>query len=243
VLSASSLAEAIRETIRPDQWAAEYGTQISARDEHLVVVQRPEIHGLVEDFLRQQREDRVLQVRVEARLLAVSEAFLAKLQVVGERAQEAICLSQPQLEMVRQARDSGEEAAFIDAAQVTCFNGQRTHVRSGKTQKVKGGEAERWILFGTVLDVRPVVSFDRKYVTMELRIARGTETRSAPPAEEVYVSKIQTTVACMDTGTVLVGGVGLPGADPPKRLVALVTPTIQWLEPRPAKEPAEPNTE
>ncbi|MDF1665700.1 MAG: hypothetical protein P1V97_28330, partial [Planctomycetota bacterium] len=73
---------------------------------------------------------------------------------------------------------------------------------------------------GAILDVRPTVSYDRKYVTMELRptIAQQTGTRSSIvtlaggntsiPIElpTIVVQKIRTSVTVPDGGSVMIGG-------------------------------------
>ena len=73
---------------------------------------------------------------------------------------------------------------------------------------------------GSILDVRPTVSYDRKYVMLEVRptLASQTGTRSSIvtlaggntsiPIElpTIVVQKIRTSVTVPDGGTVLIGG-------------------------------------
>jgi type II secretory pathway component GspD/PulD (secretin) len=77
-----------------------------------------------------------------------------------------------------------------------------------------------YIQSGTTLDVRPIVSHDKKYITLELRptIAELTELRPIAisaqgisgaefiEAPEVVLKAIRTTVSVPDGGTLLIGG-------------------------------------
>ena len=81
-------------------------------------------------------------------------------------------------------------------------------------------------MHGIILDVRPSISFDRRYVTMALRITRVNGGRKPP-----RMFRFRASVKCLDSDTVLLAGASLPGEDNPRRLIALLTPSVLHLEP------------
>ncbi len=231
LLSAGGLGEMIQTRVRPETWAPELGTSIEARQGRLVVLQRPNVHQEISELLRRLLRERALQVGVDARLLSVSEALLARLRALQKPGEGTVFLRRPQLELITQALQAAEDASLVDAASLTCLNGQRTHTLSGKTFERQGGKEVAIQFRGTILDVRPMVSFDKKYVTMHLQLMRIE-------GEPVQVFKFSTTVTCLETDTVLLAGASLPDG---RRLIALVTPTILHLEPAPEEQPARPS--
>ncbi|NRA40003.1 MAG: hypothetical protein HRU15_17805 [Planctomycetes bacterium] len=89
----------------------------------------------------------------------------------------------PQINATLLAAESENDAQVLEAPELTCFNGQRAnasfinqfaYIFDYDVQTGSGGngtlDPQIAILnFGTLLDVRPVVSSDRKYVTLEVR--------------------------------------------------------------------------
>jgi len=55
-LTVTGLAEMVQKRVKPESWAAELGTSIEERGGQLVVMQRPEIHKLIEKLLASFRE-------------------------------------------------------------------------------------------------------------------------------------------------------------------------------------------
>ena len=76
IFEAGSLADLIRTRIKPDRWSVELGTSIEEREGKLVVMQRPEIHMLIEKLLKSFRDSQTLQVVVQARFIEVVDSFL-----------------------------------------------------------------------------------------------------------------------------------------------------------------------
>jgi len=242
---AAGLAEMLQVRVKPDTWAAELGTSIEERGGKLIVLQTPDIHALIAKLLDTFRASTRLQVRVDTRFVAVSEDLLAKLRTRDRPGAGVIFLKAPQVKMIEKALAAGDEAAkLVETAGLACYNTQRAHVMSGRSfeRRGEGGKLEGTYFRGTVLDVRPTVSFDRRYVTMELRL-----TRAAPSAKHLEAPpqffRARTTTTCLETDTVLITGATVPGTEGKTRLVALVTPTILRLEPgaaRPKPKAAAP---
>jgi len=240
------IAEMLQTRVKPDTCAVELGTSIEEREGRLVVLQTPEVHALIAKLLDIFRAGARFQIRVEARFVAVSEELLAKLRAREKPGAGVIFMKAAQMKMLAKALAADEEAAkLVDSAALTCFNTQRAHVMSGRSfeRRAGDGKLEGVYFRGTVLDVRPTVSFDRQYVTMELRLTRAAQTGDDPEAPPQYF-KTRTTTTCLETDTVLITGASVPGTGGKTRLVALVTPTILRLEPAPPKAkvaaPAKP---
>ncbi len=89
----------------------------------------------------------------------------------------------PQVNALLIAAESENDSQILEAPEITCFNGQRAnatfvnqfaYIFDYDVQTGSGGNGTldpqiRILNFGTLLDVRPVVSSDRKYITMEVR--------------------------------------------------------------------------
>ncbi len=80
-VTASTLAEMIRERVRPEEWAAELGTSIEERGGKLVVMQRPEVHRLIDKLLESFRATQKLLVTVEGRFLEIREGFFEEIGI------------------------------------------------------------------------------------------------------------------------------------------------------------------
>lgn len=76
-----SLAEMISQRVRPGEWDASLGTSIEERGGKLVVMQRPEVHRLIDRLLESFRASQKLLVTVEARFLEIREGFFEEIGV------------------------------------------------------------------------------------------------------------------------------------------------------------------
>jgi len=140
--------------------------------------------------------------------------------------------------MVLRALQKSERAFIVDSTHFTLFNTQRaniniTQLRSfvediDASQAGAGGQDQAVTAFdpvigvvrtGLVLDVRPIISFDRKYVTMQIKpsIARLVRIRTIPviitPAGNVTIQlpqirlrSVESTVRIPDRGALILGG-------------------------------------
>jgi hypothetical protein len=234
-----SLAEMIMSSVHPSSWGAELGTGIEVSGGRLVIMQRPVVHRLIGEFLAALRGDRAYQVRVEARLVAAAEPLLEELSALSKPGEGAIYLTRAQLNLMAGALMDGKQAELVHAASLTCFNGQRNYTHAGEQVEYFSNmdKKHRAAFLGTVLDVRPLVSFDRKYVTVDVRICRTEPAREAVFPARVH--RFRSTITCLDTDTVMIAGASMSKEEgkPHRRLVALVTPSILRLEPPKADRP------
>lgn len=89
----------------------------------------------------------------------------------------------PQVNALLIAAENENDSQILESPEITCFNGQRAnatfinqfaYIFDYDVQTGSGGNGTldpqiRILNFGTLLDVRPVVSSDRKYITLEVR--------------------------------------------------------------------------
>lgn len=147
-------------------------------------------------------------------------------------------LGQDQINALFSAFEQETDAQILEHPTLTCFNGQRAntsfiHQRAyieGYSIVNASFDPKIGVLnFGNILDVRPVVSSDRKYITMEIRptsvlpvdfqveILNGFRTAGVPPViiglffypvelPNVEVRELRSTVMMPDKGTLMVGG-------------------------------------
>ena len=147
-------------------------------------------------------------------------------------------LDDTQMEVILRAVQKSERLETITASKVTVYNTQRAVVEVlNKVAYVADYDVEiaqaanianpiiRNAIDGVVLDVKPVVSSDRRFITLELRptvatlvrpiptfstsLASGPVTASAPVIIQVpklQKSSVRTTVTMPDGATLLIGG-------------------------------------
>ena len=150
-------------------------------------------------------------------------------------------LGQTQVNAIFNAAESEADAQILQHPVITCFNNQRAHA-AFMNQYAYIADYEvvnnnldpviEVLTYGDIIDVRPVVSSDRKYITMEIRPSSVTlagvfvELLSAPrvigtgdgggvvipgltfPIElpNVRIDEVSTTVIVPDGGSLMVGG-------------------------------------
>jgi len=145
-----------------------------------------------------------------------------------------------QLNMLFTAFEQETDAQILEHPSITCFNGQRAHTAFiNQYAYIADYDIVNYTFdpkievlnYGNILDVRPVVSSDRKYITMEIRptsvlpVQFLIENINAPrigaagnvlivygffnyPIElpNVEVRELRSTVMMPDKGTLMVGG-------------------------------------
>jgi general secretion pathway protein D len=149
-------------------------------------------------------------------------------------------LDDTQLEVILRAVEKSERSERVTATKITVFNTQRAVVQV-LTQVAYVGDYDveiaqasnianpqiRYVKEGTVLDVKPVVSADRRFITLEMRPTVATLVRPIPtfstplssgpggvsPNAPVIIqvpklekNSVRTTVTMPDGGTLLLGG-------------------------------------
>ena len=143
-------------------------------------------------------------------------------------------LDDTQIEVILRAVQKSERIEQISAPRLTVYDTQRANVSVMKQNSyVQDFDVEiaqaaaigdpiiQTIRDGIILDVRPIVSADRRFITMELRptvaeLVRPiptfqTSLATGPPVTiqvpELAISRIRTTVTMPDSGTLLLGGI------------------------------------
>jgi len=325
----TNIADMIRNRVRPESWDPALGTSIEERGGKLVVMQRPEVHALVNKLLSDFRATQKMMINIESRFLTIREAYLEDIGVEYQGLDPNVLMGdfgdirrlaaptgfvQPRVpgasdavppnapfpgvvngpdrvlsgslsevgslinhsinffnndpdtisgndtgNTVRQGGFSGQVTvlnnmqvqAFVRALAVrenqqtliaprlTVFNTQRAHMFVARQQsyvadyEISGDSYDptiRQFLVGVVLDVKPIVSSDRRYVTLELRptvtelvnfqtrqidtfaVNSGANVniivQLAFPIQfpELSIRRVRTTATCPDGGILLIGG-------------------------------------
>ncbi len=328
----SSIADMIKLRVRPDMWEAAQGTSIEEKFGKLLVIQRPEIHALIDQLLSNFRSSAKMMINIESRFLTIREAYLEDIGVEfqgldpnvlfgdfgditrlsrptgfrqprqtnntdpvngapnapfpgftngpdrvlsGQFSQvgsivnhtlnffrgdedtisgldspqnpvlnggfsgQVTILNNAQVQAFIKALAVRENTSVLLAPRLTVFNTQRAHVFVARQQSYVADYSIsadnydpeiRQFLQGIVLDVKPVVSSDRRYVTLELRptitdlvsfptiqintytLLTGTNGAILIPLAlpiqfpNLRIRRLRTTVTVPDGGILLTGG-------------------------------------
>ena len=81
VPTAASIADMIKTRVRPDTWDQALGTSVEEMAGRLVVMQRPEIHALIDQLLSSFRSTQRMMINIESRFLTIREANLETIGV------------------------------------------------------------------------------------------------------------------------------------------------------------------
>ena len=138
-----------------------------------------------------------------------------------------------QLEVILRAVEKSDRSTIVTAPRLTAYNGQRANVtvldqisyiadfdvEIAQLAQI-GDPIVQTLRDGVILDVRPTVSADRRFITMELRPTVAilqqpiatfqTTLANGPPVTiqlpEVRIRRVRTTVTMPDGGTLMLGG-------------------------------------
>jgi len=169
-------------------------------------------------------------------------------------------LSRYQVHALIEAVEKEKQGTVLTSPRITCFNGQRANIVLARlinyiqTFDDSGAPTINTVTDGVVLEAKPFVSADRRYVTMELLPSitelRGFQTinvyRSQTvggligatvggivPIElpEVFIRSVETTVSVPDGGTILIGGLSRATEEEGYASVPLLSkiPLIKYL--------------
>ncbi|MBL4847285.1 MAG: hypothetical protein JKY65_17335 [Planctomycetes bacterium] len=139
-----------------------------------------------------------------------------------------------QLQGILEAVRKTQKSRLINAPRLTVFNGQRSHILNIRQRAfIQDVEVNQTGVIpvlnpvigllntGAILEVRPTVSHDRRYVSLELKPTLATELPPRIPAPVtlangftsipielpvITIQKLRATVSVPDGGTVLLGG-------------------------------------
>lgn len=142
-------------------------------------------------------------------------------------------LNNAQAEAILHAVEKSDRSTTLTAPRLTAYNGQRANVtvlnqvsyiadfdvEIAQASQI-GDPIVQTLRDGVILDLRPVVSADRRFITMELRptvavLSRPIQTfqttlANGPPVTiqlpEIAVQRVRTTITMPDGGTLLLGG-------------------------------------
>ncbi|MCK6479798.1 MAG: hypothetical protein L6R43_06525 [Planctomycetes bacterium] len=145
----------------------------------------------------------------------------------------AVWLDDTQVEAILRAVQKSERSTQVIAPRITAYNSQRANVQVlNQVSYISDYDVEiaqlsqigdpiiQQLRDGIILDIRPVISADRRFITMELRptvalLQRPIQTFSTtlgngPPVSiqlpEIRIQRVRTTVTVPDGGTLLLGG-------------------------------------
>src|SRR5262245_16687858 len=155
------------------------------------------------------------------------------LQATGGLSFQGTLIDDTQLEVILRAVQKSDRSTLVIAPRLTAYNGQRANVTVlNQVSYISDFDVEiaqasqigdpivQTLRDGVILDLRPVVSADRRFITMELRPTVAILTRpiatfqttlaNGPPVTiqlpELAVQRVRTTVTMPDGGTRLLGG-------------------------------------
>ena len=228
----TAISQMIHDRVRPESWDPALGTSIDERAGHLVVMQTPEVHKLIGKLLNDLSALEKTQIVIKGLLMTANDlpketyfdsAMLAKLS------------------------KSAGETAVLARPRIVCYNTQRTHIVSGKEFSYIGNynivgdmyEPEsRMGLDGYVLDVKPILSEDRKTVQVEVRFTLYTNVQNTTTDAVLFASPIQKASpggekamegnAWEHSGTAKMP-VDIPTSDTRKLRTQIVVPEGQWV--------------
>ncbi len=170
--------------------------------------------------------------RVE-NLLDVALGRSDLLTASGGASIQATYLDDTQAEMILRAVEKSSRSTLVVAPKITVYNHERANVTVlNQVSYIQDFDVEiaqasqigdpivQTLRDGVILDVTPIVSSDRKYVTLELRptvaILRrpiatfSTTLANGPPViiqlPEIRIQRVRTTVTMPDGGILLLGG-------------------------------------
>ena len=146
---------------------------------------------------------------------------------------QATWLDDTQIEAILRAVQKSERATTVIAPRITAYNSQRANVQVlNQVSYISDYDVEiaqlsqigdpiiQQLRDGIILDIRPVISADRRFITMELRPTVAllqrpiatfqTTLGNGPPVSiqlpEIRIQRVRTTVTVPDGGTLLLGG-------------------------------------
>jgi len=173
---------------------------------------------------------------IRARIENLYDSLLGNPKVLtgsGGLSVQVAYLDDTEVELILRAVRKSERINLTTAPRITVFNTERANVTVlNQVSYIKDYDAEiaqaaaitepvvDVIQDGVVLDVRPIVSADRRYITMDLRPTVAQLTRPIPVATvsvatgtpvtlelpRLQIQRVRTTVTIPDNATVLLGG-------------------------------------
>lgn len=164
---------------------------------------------------------------------ALGSGRAGTLTTLGGLSFQGTMIDDTQLEVILRAVQKSDRSTVVLAPRLTAYNGQRANltvlnqvsyisdfdVEIAQAAQI-GDPIVQTLRDGVILDVKPVVTADRRFITMELRPTIALLTRpiatfqttlaQGPPVTiqlpELQIQRLRTTVTMPDGGTLLLGG-------------------------------------
>jgi hypothetical protein len=171
--SVRGIVKLVKDTVSPATWGKN-GRTVLARDGQMTVAATTEDLGTVEQLLAQLREQRGVQIMVEAKFYTVPDGFLkevkggsflsdAEARDFSKKASGNIKVKV--LGMPKLIARNGEEASFMAGGETPSVIDYKAVTKGNETKYEPVIKNEP---FGTMMSVTGVVSSDRKYVTLTM---------------------------------------------------------------------------
>jgi general secretion pathway protein D len=173
---------------------------------------------------------------IRARMENLYDVALGKegvLTALGGLSFQGTLIDDTQLEVILRAVEKSDRSTVVLAPKLTAYAGQRANITVlNQVSYISDFDVEiaqaaqigdpivQTLRDGVILDLRPVVTADRRFITMELRPTIAILTRpiatfqttlaNGPPVTiqlpELKIQRVRTTVTMPDGGTLLLGG-------------------------------------
>ena len=189
MVAAGSIGELVMSRIRPREWGAELGTSIEERGGRLAVVQTEEVHREIARFLEELRATEGIFVRIEVKGLLVDPVGLD--EALEGTARPGFL--RPDELRALERRLAGAGAERLGSARTICMNNQRVHAYTGTMSNYVSDVDISGLVYdpivsqtfdGFIVDVRPVASHDRRFVTLTFRV-EAPSLHGEPRSREV----------------------------------------------------------
>jgi Flp pilus assembly secretin CpaC len=175
-----ALMDVIRQTVAPGSWRVRGGEGTIAYfpiGMALVVHQTPEVQQQVAELLNGLRRLQDVEVAVELRIVTVGERAMEKISAEFPLPSGKPCyLNDGDVKRLLESAQQDRTASIMQAPKITVFNGQRAQVRVTDTgffltgMQAKPNAAHLGpVETGVKFEVQPVVSADRRTVTLRLK--------------------------------------------------------------------------
>jgi hypothetical protein len=196
----------VKGTVAADSWSRK-NISITERDGKLTIVQTPENQRQVAHLLEQLRESQAIQIRIEAKMLVVSD--YSAVRNMGAPPSRVGLMAGPG------NAPANSDAVFLDDNQIASLKIARSD--AAPSVAVLSGQAVNVALFnGTTREnfmIQAIISSDRRYITLHVV---ATDENGRPSA-----GALATTISVPDSATLLIKQPSNNGAEQENRWLAL----------------------
>jgi hypothetical protein len=243
------LIDWIKTSIAEESWG-DQRTSIEIEDEDLVVIQTPEVHAKIAQWIASWRRTMQIQVVVDGTLALVEDALL---DACRAGAVNPAALTESGAKALAEAIEKGERAKRVQSLRVVARNGQRIASQALRRHRYIGDyDAEatagavamipqiNQLVLGAVLEVLP--SCSRGRLTCQVcfthqespvpipSFATGSALMGPLGLPEATLTRVETTVSGQDGQTLLAGRVAVadpaaPRGVPARSLCFFIRPT------------------